>query len=108
MINSDDLKKTDEGKIFAILLRNLLKVYDCPPHDLIIAKINAWVASLDSSRLINHLSNRKKIIIIGEKVYSVYQRAIICDLFSVLRYIEFASYAENKTPLLLDEIYCEW
>ena len=105
MINSDDLKKTDKGKIFAILLTNLLKVYDCLPHDLIIAKINAWVSSLDSSRLINYLSNRKKN-------YNNWRESLFGvpegDLFSVLRYIEFASYADDKAPLLLDEIVCEW
>ena len=54
-------KATDKGKTFAALLIDLSETFDCLPHDLIIAKFNAFSLSLDSSRLIHsYLSNRKQ------------------------------------------------
>lgn len=56
-------KKRDKGKTFAALVPDLLKTFDCLPHNLIFAKLNAFGISLDSSRLIHsYLSNRKQRI----------------------------------------------
>ena len=56
-------KFVDNGKIFAALLTDLAKAFDCLPHDLIIAKLNAYGFSLSVSRLMqSYLCNRKQII----------------------------------------------
>lgn len=82
-----------------------MKEYDCLPHDLIIAKINAWVSSLDSSRLINHLSNRQKNNNNWrESLFGVPEGYYMRLIFSITLH-KFASYADDKAPLLLDEIY---
>ena len=54
-------KSVDRGKTFAVLLRDLSKAFDCPPHDLIIAKLNAYRFSLSAARLMeSYLCNRKQ------------------------------------------------
>ena len=53
-------KSVDKGKSFAAILTNLSKVFDCLPHDLIIAKFNAYGFSLSAVRLKqSYLSNKK-------------------------------------------------
>ena len=54
-------KSVDNGKTFTALLTDLSKAFDCLPHDLVIAKLNAYGFSLSSSSLIDsYLSNRKQ------------------------------------------------
>ena len=56
-------KSVDKGKTFAALMTDLSKAFDCLPHDLIIAKLNAFVCSFSSARLIHsysYLSDRKQ------------------------------------------------
>ena len=49
----------DKGKTFGALLTDLSKAFDCLPHDLMIAKLNAYGFSLSASKLIhNYLSHR--------------------------------------------------
>ena len=51
----------DKGKTFGALLTDLSKAFDCLPHDLIIAKLNAYGFSLSASKLThNYLSHRKQ------------------------------------------------
>ena len=54
-------KSVDKGKTFAALLTDLSKAFDCLPHDLIIAKLNAYGFSLSATRLMQScLCNRKQ------------------------------------------------
>ena len=51
----------DERKAFEALLTDLLKAFDCLPHDLIIAKLNAYRFTFPSPRLIHsYLSIKNK------------------------------------------------
>ena len=53
-------KSADKGKTFPALLTILSKAFDCLPHDLIIAKLNAYGFSSSAPRLIqSDLSKRK-------------------------------------------------
>ena len=50
----------DNGGVFAALLTDLSKAFDCIPHDLIIAKLAAYGFDTNALKLIhNYLSNRK-------------------------------------------------
>ena len=55
-------KSVDKEKSFAALLADLSKAFDCLPHDLIIAKLNAFGFSLSACRKadMSYLSNRKQ------------------------------------------------
>ena len=49
------------GCVFAALLADPLKAFDCIPHDLIIAKLAAHGFDTNSLKLLhNYLSNRKQ------------------------------------------------
>ena len=51
----------DQKQICGALLTDFSKAFDCLPHDLIIAKLNAYGFSLSALRLIHdYLSNRKQ------------------------------------------------
>ena len=53
-------KSVDKGGTFAALLTDLSKAFHCLPHDLIIAKRNAYGFSFSSAGLIHsYLSDRK-------------------------------------------------
>ena len=53
-------KCVDKGKIFGAFLTDLSKAFDYLPHDLIIAKLNAYGFSLSASKLIhNYLIENK-------------------------------------------------
>ena len=54
-------KAVDKGKVFAALLTDLSKPFDCIPHDLIIAKLNSYGFNLTTLNLIhNFLAKRKQ------------------------------------------------
>ena len=104
----------DNGGVFAALLTDLSKAFDCIPHDLIIAKLAAYGFDTNALRLIhNYLSNRKQRVKINS-VYSIWkdisygvpQGSILgpllfnihlCDLFYFLENTDIASYADDNT-----------
>ena len=51
----------DKGKVFGALLTDLSKALDCLPHELIIAKLNAYGFNLPALKLMNsYLLHRKQ------------------------------------------------
>ena len=51
----------DKEKASGVLLTDLSKAFDCLPHELIIAKLNAYGFSLSSLKLMeSYLSERKQ------------------------------------------------
>ena len=51
----------DNSKVFGALLTDLSKAFDCPDHELLTAKLDAYGFYLSALQLINdYLSNRKQ------------------------------------------------
>ena len=56
----------DRGEFVGSILMDLPKAYDCLPHDLLLAKLQAYVFSKESIRLfLSYLTNRTQRIKIG-------------------------------------------
>ena len=100
-------------RVFAALLTDPSKAFDCIPHDLIIAKIAAYGFDTNALKLIHsYLSNRNQTVKINS-VYSIWkdifygfpQGSIIGpllfnihlrDLFHFLENTDIASYADDN------------
>ena len=107
-------KAVDTKKVFGALLTDLSKAFDCLPHDLIIAKLNAYGFSLPALNLIqNYLANRKQRTKINDSyspwsdiLFGVPQGSILGplllnvflnDLFLILKDVNIADYADDNT-----------
>ena len=54
-------KSVDNGGAFGALLTDLSKAFDCLPHELLIAKLDAYGFDKSSLKLVHsYLSNRKQ------------------------------------------------
>ena len=113
-------KIEDRGGVFGALLTDLSKAFDCIPHDLIIAKLEAHGFQTDALNLVyDYLSKRKQRIKINETFscwkdteYGVAQGSIfgpllfnmhLCDLFYFLQGLDIASYADDTTIYAVKE-----
>ena len=107
-------KAVDIKKVFGALLTDLSKAFDCLPHDLIVAKLNAYGFSLPALNLIqNYLVNRKQTTKINDSyspwsdiLFAVPQGSILgpllfniflSDLFLIVKDGNIASYADDNT-----------
>ena len=107
-------KTVDNGGVFGALLIDLSKTFDCIPHDLIIAKLEAYGFHIDPLKLIHdYLSNRKQRVKVNDTYsswkdifYGVPQGSILgpllfnihlYDLFYFLKDLDVASYADDTT-----------
>ena len=113
-------KVVDNGGAFGALLTDLSKAFDCIPHDLIIAKLEAYGFQIDALRLVHdYLSNRKQRVKLNETFsswrdieYGVPQGSILgpllfninlCDLFYFLDNLDIASYVDDTTLYTVKE-----
>ena len=104
----------DNKKIFGALLTDISKAFDCPLHELIIVKLNAYAFSLPALTLIHdYLSNRQQRTKINhayssweDVVFGAAQRSMLgpilfntflSDLFLIIDETEFPSYADDNT-----------
>ena len=89
-------KSVDNGSAFGALLTNLSKAFDFLPHDVLIAKPDAYVFDKSSLKLIHsYLSNRK-------------QRAKINDRYSSCSEILFGvPQGSILGPLLFNIFICD-
>ena len=111
--------------MFAGLLTDLSKAFDCLPHDIITAKLNAYGFDMKSLNFIyDYLRNRKQRTKIDNAhsswqnvLYGVPQGLILgsllfnidlCDLFLIMKHEDIANYADDKTPYVsgknIDEV----
>ena len=115
----------DQGRMFGALLTDLSKAFDCLPHDIILAKLNAYGFDMKALNFIyDYLRNRKQRTKI-DNAYSSWQNILygvpqgsilgpllfnidLCDLFFVMNYEDIANYADDNTPYVsgknIDEV----
>ena len=63
----------DNGGVFAALLTDLSKVFDCTPHDLITARLTAYGFDTNALKLIhNYLFNSKQRVKINNAYGKIY------------------------------------
>ena len=105
-------KALDQGYEYGALLTDLSKAFDCPPRDLIVAKLHAYGFSIESLKLINsYLTDRKQRVKMNDQfsswldiVVGVPQGSILgpllfniflCDMFLFCNDIDLASANDN-------------
>ena len=109
----------DSGKSFEVLLTDLWKSFGWLPYELLLTKLDVYGFSLSALRLIcNHLCNRQQRANISashssweEILFEVPQGSILgslvlniffmCDLFTILKEIDFDSLQTAIPPLYL-------
>ena len=111
-------KNVDNGGEFGTLVTDLSKTFDCLPHELLIAKLDAYGFDRSSLKLIHtYLWNKKQRIKINGRYSSWSEILFKVPLGSILgpplgsvvqyfhmRYVllswnlDIASYADNSTP----------
>ena len=106
----------DNNKVCAAVLTNLLKVFDCLLHDLLIAKLHAFGFDLKSEKVIHaYLNDSIQVTKSGsfysetlQIIYGAPQDSILgllllnvklIDLFQAEHYKwNFSNYADGTTP----------
>ena len=105
----------DNVGAFDALLTDLSKAFDCLPHELLIAKLDAYGFDKSSLKLIHsYLFNRKQRVKINDRYrswseisFGVPQGSIlgpllfnilICHMFNLLEDFDIANYADDSTP----------
>ena len=117
-------KFRDKKGVFAAVLTDLSKAFDCIPHNLLIAKLSP--DGFDRKSLIfipTYLKSRKQKTRIGSAfsdylniLFGVPQGSILgsilfiiflSDLFYIYNDLDYASYADDTAPYFCKENYAE-
>ena len=108
-------KIRDEKGVFAVVLTDLSKVFDCVPHQVLIEKLSAYGFDMKSIAFISaYLKNRNQKtgstfseclnILFGFPEGSLLEPLLflifIADLFYLNYDLDFASYADDTTPYI--------
>ena len=108
-------ESVDEGHVFGALLTDLSKAFDCLPHNLLIAKLNAYGFDNKTVRLIydyltSHKQRTKRYIqlmarnLVGStlrfNIWTIIFYIDICDLFFIVVDCDIANYADDNTTYL--------
>ena len=110
-------ERADQGHVFGVLLTDLSKAFDYLPHNLLIAKLNAYGFDNKAVRFVyDYLTSLKQRTKISD-TYSSWQEILsgvpqgsilgpllfnnaICDLFFIIQDCNIANYADGNTPYL--------
>ena len=79
------------------ILMDLSKAYDCLPHDLIIAKCEAYGLSKNSLKLLLDYLGRKQRVKIGSILGHLFFNVFINDLFMFIENCEICNFADDNT-----------
>ena len=116
-------KIRDNKEVFAVVLIDLSRAFECIPHGLLIAKLNAFGFNKKSLSFISFLHNREQKTKLGSEfsdflniLFVVPRRSIlgpilfiifIADLFCINNDIDFASYVDDTTPYVCGQNFSE-
>ena len=78
----------DKGKVFGALLTDLSKAFDCLPHELIIAKLNAYGFHLPVLKLMHSYLFHKKNVL-RSTMHTVHGREYFLVFHKVLHMGQF-------------------
>ena len=112
-------KTVDNGGVFGALLTDLSKAFDCIPHDLIIAKLEAYgfhidalnlfttICQTESKQFMMHIVHGRIYFMVSHRdpylvLYYIFN-IHLCDLFYFLEDLGIVRYVDDTTIFVVGE-----